>query len=445
MKRFGLVGAVVIAIGAAALLSIHRPGGTPVNGDVLVNDAAWPAAMVALPDGGLLFGERLSGRIRRVDASGRLIGPALARVAVSTTGQRGLLGLAAEADRIFASWTRPNGRLVVGRVSPPPARIVWEGPRSSARANGGRLAFAPDGDLVIGVGDLEQPSRVPSSSTPNGKVLKLDPSGPRTQQPRVVSSGWNNPFAFAFTPSGALWVADNAPGSESERLARGDLGGRPSLITELPKDTVPAGLAALSDDRLVMCGFASRVLQVYRIGPSGRASSSGAALAENCSIGVVRLGDGRLAYANENTILTVAAHPETPKGPWGEHRASYSTTRLDGGLDVVEIHLVDGRLQWPVARALFIHDETTSSRPASTTCSVPQGGDPGTLRSGRRKPTRWAQRWVKSAGAECLDLLLITATSPQRTSAHLCRALQTSEASSRPESQDPGSLESSCQ
>ena len=36
----------------------------------------------------------------------------------------------------------------------------------------------------------------------------------------------------------------------------------------------------------------------------------------------------------------------------------------------------------------------------------------------------WAQRWVKSAGAECLDLLLITATSPQRTSAHLCRALQ---------------------
>jgi len=306
VKRFGLVGAVVIAIGAAALLSIHRPGGTPVNGDVLVNDAAWPAAMVALPDGGLLFGERLSGRIRRVDASGRLIGPALARVAVSTTGHRGLLGLAAEADRIFASWTRPNGRLVVGRVSPPPARIVWEGPRSSARANGGRLAFAPDGDLVIGVGDLEQPSRVPSSSTPNGKVLKLDPSGPRTQQPRVVSSGWNNPFAFAFTPSGALWVADNAPGSESERLARGDLGGRPSLITELPKDTVPAGLAALSDDRLVMCGFASRVLQVYRIGPSGRASSSGAALAENCSIGVVRLGDGRLAYANENTILTVA-------------------------------------------------------------------------------------------------------------------------------------------
>ena len=309
MRRFTLAVAVALAVSAAAWLWNYWPGDAPLTGDILVADAAWPAAMVALPEGGLLYGERFTGRIRRVDASGRLRKRPLARVAVSTSGQRGLLGLAVKGAEIFASWTRPDGRLVVGRVSPAPAALVWKGPRSSERANGGRIAFVPGGGLVIGVGDLEQPGRVPLSRTPNGKLLKLDPDGLPNQRARVVSSGWNNPFAFAITPTGALWAADNAPGSEPERLARGDIGGKPALVTALPPDTVPAGLAALSDDRLVLCGFTSRLLQIYRVGPSGKATSSGAAVAENCSLGVVRLSDGRLAYANESAILTVADSP----------------------------------------------------------------------------------------------------------------------------------------
>jgi hypothetical protein len=278
----------------------------PLIGDVLVANAASPAAMVALPDGGLLYGERLTGRIRRVDANGRLHEGPLARVSVSTQGQRGLLGLATEGDEIFASWTRPDGRLVVGRVYPAPAELVWAGPMSSERANGGRIAFGHGDGLVIGVGDLERPRRVPLPDTPNGKLLMVDPEGRPGQRASVVSSGWNNPFAFAFAPGGALWVADNAPGNEPERLARGDIGGRPSLVTALPPETVPAGLAALSDDRLVLCGFASRRLEIYRVEPSGKATSSGSALAENCSLGVVRLSDGRLVYANEDAIYTVA-------------------------------------------------------------------------------------------------------------------------------------------
>ena len=64
----------------------------------------------------------------------------------------------------------------------------------------------------------------------------------------MLSQGWNNPFAFALTPAGALWVADNVPGQRGERLARGDLDGEPTHVTTLPTNTVPAGLAALADD-----------------------------------------------------------------------------------------------------------------------------------------------------------------------------------------------------
>src|SRR5665648_375351 len=113
-------------------------------------------------------------------------------------------------------------------------RIVWCGPPSATLANGGHLAFAPDGRLLIGIGDLQHPRRAQRADTPNGKLLSLRPDGPPTQRPAVVSSGWNNPFAFTFTPSGTLWVADNSPGTRPERLAPGASDPRASTFLELP-------------------------------------------------------------------------------------------------------------------------------------------------------------------------------------------------------------------
>jgi hypothetical protein len=305
-RALTIAAVVTVVVAGAAFLRGYLATRRPVSGEPLVADAAWPVAMVTLPDGGLLYGERLTGRIRKVDAHGQLRPRPLARVDVSTEGQRGLLGLAVRGGRVFASWTRGDKKLVVARVRPSPQKLVWRGPASSVRANGGRIAFAPDGELVIGVGDLEKPGRVPDQSTPNGKILTLEPEGPPDQRPRIVSTGWNNPFAFAFTPDGSLWVADNAPGSEPERLARGDIGGRPSAVTEFVEGTiVPAGLAAVSNDRLALCGFVSRTLQLYQVEASGQASPVGNPVAENCSIGVVRAKNGRLLYANENAIFTV--------------------------------------------------------------------------------------------------------------------------------------------
>jgi hypothetical protein len=264
--------------------------------------AVFPSALVALPDGGLLYGELRTGRIRWVNGSGRLIGAPVARVPVSTNGQRGLLGLAVDASGgIYAAWTRPDGRITVGRVRPGALRTVWEGPPSAQIANGGRLTFSPHGALVTGIGETEHPWAGPDL---DGAIFELDPQGPPDQTPRVVSTGWHNPFAMAFTPGGDLWVADNAPGEREERLTRGDLQNAP--VTVLPPHTVPSGLAALSERDLVVCGYRSRTLQRYRISLTGPAEPVGSPLARDCALGVVVLADGGLAYATEDAIRFTA-------------------------------------------------------------------------------------------------------------------------------------------
>ena len=150
----------------------------------------------------------------------------------------------------------------------PDRHLVWRGPAASKLGVGGRLALAPDGRLVIGVGDLQRHGRIDDPEAPNGKLLALDVDAPADQRPRVLSGGWTNPFAFAFTPSGDLWVADNAIGGAKERLARGDKGSAAD-VTDLPPVTAPSGLAALSDRKLVLCGYVSRELTRYAIGAGG--------------------------------------------------------------------------------------------------------------------------------------------------------------------------------
>ncbi len=263
------------------------------------------SALQPLPDGGLLIAERTTGRIRRLDADGAPQ-ETVATVEVSSSGQRGLLGLARDArGRLYAAWTDRDARLVVSRVLPD-RHLVWRGPATSKLGVGGRLALAPDGRLVIGVGDLQRHGRISDPEAPNGKLLALDVDAPADQRPRVLSGGWTNPFAFAFTPSGQLWVADNAIGGAKERLARGDMGTAADVI-DLPSVTAPSGLAALSDRELALCGYVSRELTVYAIGAGGRARRAGPPIARDCALGVVRLSDGRLAYATSDAVEIVDA------------------------------------------------------------------------------------------------------------------------------------------
>ena len=267
-----------------------------------------PGAMLAETDGSVLVGDRLTGRIVRLDPAGAVAPQQIDEVDVMARAddQRGLLGLARTADgRLFASWTRArDGRLVVGEVGIDEPRLVWEGPVSADAANGGRLVVA-DGALVVGIGDLlADGDLADDTSVPNRKVLALDPDGVASQRPRILSAGWNNPFALAVDPEGVVWVADNTGAEGPERLGRADR--PPSEARPLggpgPGERAPSGLVVL-DGRFGVCGYLSG--QVDALGTDGDAD---AVLVRPCRTGVVRLVDGRLAVGTD-TGVSVTVEP----------------------------------------------------------------------------------------------------------------------------------------
>ena len=288
MKRLVAVAALILVVAC----------GKPPEG-VLVRNARDVSAMVPF-DGGLLYGERTTGRI--IDLDGKVH----ARVKVSSKGQRGLVGLAVDKEgQIFASWTRPDLMLVVAKVAPGRQRLVWLGPRSTDLATGGHIAIDPDdGSLAVGIGDLQDPGTVSDSKAPNGKILRLDPDGRPNQKWTSYSYGWNNPYAFDFSEFGALWLADNAPGEGRERLGRADPTG-PN--TFLPKHTAPSGLA-IAGDNVFVCGYNTKLLLRYRIARNQAALRDGPPIARDCLLGVVELEDGRLAYSTGRTIKAI--YPE---------------------------------------------------------------------------------------------------------------------------------------
>jgi len=297
------VGPAAVALLTAAMTGCGADDPPPrATAGRLLTQAPRVSALAVTPTGTLLAGALERGEIAAFPPRTR----SLPRLRVATGGQRGLLGIAADRrGRIYASYTRAGDRrIVVDRIAPGARTRIWTGPPSTTLANGGHLELAPDGRLVIGIGDLQDAARTADPRAPNGKLLALRTDGPNVR-PAVLSSGWNNPYAFTFTPDGTLWVADNSPGRRAERLARGDRGGAPAQVSELERKTAPSGLAAISNSELAVCGFVSGTLDRYRLS-AGRWRRAGT-IARGCRYGVVALPGGRLAFSTGTAIRTVAA------------------------------------------------------------------------------------------------------------------------------------------
>lgn len=293
---------VVFGIGAALIAAfvVDRNDGS----EVIVSDVADPLSPVALAEGGFLYGERTTGRIIRSSRSGETMVTVEIDDALATDGQRGLLGLAVrragEATDIYASWTRASdGRLVVGRLASDREAIVWEGPVSTDLANGGTLAFRGD-DLLVSIGDLQDPDAVSDPDALNGKILALDPEGTAEQDPSVVSSGWNNPFAMTVVGDD-IWLVDNAPGPQPERIVRIGLDGEESVLELEGEMRAPSSLDVLPDGDLVLCGFVSEVIERIPVPDQGVVAPS-EVLGPPCATGVAVLADGSIVSTTADAV-----------------------------------------------------------------------------------------------------------------------------------------------
>jgi glucose/arabinose dehydrogenase len=143
-----------------------------------------------------------------------------ATVATSTSGERGLLGLAISGSSVFAFYSNTDGvtQDIVrwtdcgGRAQGYTVIASGLPAGSDCCHKGGRLAVSPDGHLFATIGDNHNAPTAQSPGDLRGKVTRFNLDGGG----RVVwTMGLRNPFGIAFAPDGTLAVTNNGPSRDA--------------------------------------------------------------------------------------------------------------------------------------------------------------------------------------------------------------------------------------
>ena len=227
-------------------------GSAGVQAEVVARGLEHPWALAFVGQGQMLVTER-PGRLRLVQADGR-VGPPIAGVPeVEAAGQGGLLDLVADSDfarnrTVYFCYAEPAARgngnstaLARARLSDDGSRleelrvIFSQKPKVSSRLHFGcRIVETPDGHLMLALG--ERFSRKDDAQTldnHHGKVVRLrkdgtvPPDNPLVGRsgalPEIWSWGHRNPQAAALGPDGRLWVIEHGPqgGDEINRPEAG--------------------------------------------------------------------------------------------------------------------------------------------------------------------------------------------------------------------------------
>jgi glucose/arabinose dehydrogenase len=183
------------------------------------------------------------GLIRRAELADATAAPAVfldisAKLIKDPGLEEGLLGLAfapdyATSGRFYLYYSAGNPRRAVlsrfvatgDRADPASEHVLLQIDEPYANHNGGALAFGPDGNLYIGIGDGgsggDPHGNGQNLDTLLGKILRIDVSGPDYAippgnpfaagggRPEIWASGLRNPWRISFDPqNGRLWAAD---------------------------------------------------------------------------------------------------------------------------------------------------------------------------------------------------------------------------------------------
>ncbi len=206
---------------------------------ILTTDLNSPTAMRFAPDKRLFVCEQ--GGALRVVKSGQLLPTPFLRVNTDSNGERGLLGVTFDPNFASTRWvyvyytvigpnsTRYNrvSRFRASTANPDVAEMGSEqvvldlpGLSSATNHNGGALAFAASGKLLVAVGENANGSNSQSLNTTLGKMLRINPDGTiptdnpfyskTTGQNRAIwALGLRNPFTFAIQPgSNRVFIND---------------------------------------------------------------------------------------------------------------------------------------------------------------------------------------------------------------------------------------------
>lgn len=192
-----------------------------------------PTAMAFAPDGRLFVAEQ-AGRVRVIAADGTVApAPFVTLADVAVEGERGLAGLAIDPDfetngYVYLYYTvdaTPRfGRIVrvtaAGDVAAPGSQVTLLeldplDPNQPPFHVGGGMQFAPDGTLLVGVGDGRVGANAQSTQTLLGKVLRINRDGSIPADNPLVgkvagrnqaiwATGLRNPFTLAIQPETGL-------------------------------------------------------------------------------------------------------------------------------------------------------------------------------------------------------------------------------------------------
>nr|WSX47774.1 PQQ-dependent sugar dehydrogenase [Streptomyces sp. NBC_00974] len=205
-------------------------GGVPGSPTTLSSGWTIPWGVYWLPDGkSALVTERDSFKVYNVSPSGTRTEVGSVPNAMTTDGEGGLLGVAADPDwsrnhYVYFMHTASEGnrivRMTYNGTSLSGYTILLKGITKNRYHNGGRLAFGPDGYLYASTGDAQTSSNAQNKNSLNGKILRLTTDGkPAPGNPfgnYVYSYGHRNPQGLAFDRNGRLWEAEFGNSSYDE-------------------------------------------------------------------------------------------------------------------------------------------------------------------------------------------------------------------------------------
>jgi glucose/arabinose dehydrogenase len=201
--------------------------------EVVASGIASPTAMAFAPDGRLFVCQQ-NGQLR-VIKNGALLATPFLTVTVSSSGERGLLGVAFDPSfasngfvYVYYTATSPTIHNRVSRftangdVAVPGSEFVLMDLEtlSATNHNGGAIHFGPDGKLYVAVGENAVGSNSQVLTNRLGKMLRVNADGTIPSDNPFFSSatgdnrsiwalGLRNPFTFAFQPgSGRMFIND---------------------------------------------------------------------------------------------------------------------------------------------------------------------------------------------------------------------------------------------